>query len=135
MRHRSAFAALEHFMQPAPASFRFARHLNAAVAAAVSVFVACGGSSGPCSQSANAQQPVAVRPASIAQPIEPIPLPAGRAESLAPPGFSPAPDQSTPPALGAQVSPPAMEPSPEAEVLTLGDLEQIALMNNPSLGR
>src|SRR5207244_6377274 len=76
------------------------------------------------------QQPGAVRPASITQPVEPIPLPPSRAEPLGPPTLGAAPG------LGAQLTLPApQQPPPDSEILTLGDLEQIALMNNPSLTR
>src|SRR5687767_5754339 len=54
-----------------------------------------------------AQQPVIVRLAAIAGPSEPLP----------PPG------------------PLAIQPAPLPSSLTLADLEQIALSNNPSLGR
>src|SRR5688572_7773643 len=56
---------------------------------------------------AQAQQPVTVRLASIAGPSEALPAP----------GL------------------PAMLPAPVASGLTLADLEQIAVSNNPSLGR
>jgi len=57
-------------------------------------------------------------------------LPPSRAEPLGPPTLGAAPG------LGAQLTlPPPQQPPPDAEILTLGDLEQIALMNNPSLTR
>jgi cobalt-zinc-cadmium efflux system outer membrane protein len=55
----------------------------------------------------HAQQPVTVRLAATSQPGEPLPAP----------------------------GPPQVLPAPEAGSLTLVDLEQIALANNPSLGR
>jgi len=79
-----------------------------------------------------AQQPVIVRQAAMTQPQfaqqpERLPAPPDEPSLAQPPGPQGA---GTPLRL-----PEPQEPPPGSEVLTLEDLEQIALMNNPSLGR
>ncbi len=96
-----------------------------------------------------AQQPVQVRQAGLAQLPEPIPQPARQSnqppapQALAlPPGNSSSGNQPPGPQplepLGAPTPltiPSQPEPPPGVEVLRLEDLEQIALINNPSLAR
>jgi cobalt-zinc-cadmium efflux system outer membrane protein len=75
-----------------------------------------------------------VRQASLAQQPEAIPPPATPGAPLA----TPAPSNDDQPQIGQPTPltvPAAPQPPPDAEVLTLEDLEQIALMNNPAFGR
>src|SRR5258707_464774 len=85
------------------------------------------------------QQPVLVRQAALTQQPEPIPQPTPSAQPPATPALAaPATDQPPPePLIGTTPlgAPSQPEPPPGTEVLTLEDLEQVALMNNPSLGR
>jgi cobalt-zinc-cadmium efflux system outer membrane protein len=95
---------------------------------------ACGLAINPLA-TAVAQQPVVVRQASLAQQPEAIPPPAAPGGQLAP-SASPYPAQNPPPgAMGAPLTIPAQPQPPDGvAVLTLADLEQLALGNNPSLG-
>src|SRR6185295_5280628 len=66
------------------------------------------------------QQPGIVRPASITQPAEPIPLPRSRAEPLAPPAPGVAPQQPAPAGPGGPPAPSAPVELPAGvEILTL----------------
>jgi outer membrane protein, heavy metal efflux system len=83
-----------------------------------------------------AQQPVTIRQASMAQQPEAAPAPGYQRLPLAAPGVGPAEPEPVPPAAGSlPAMPAAPHPPPEAETLTLEDIEQIALINNPSLFR
>jgi cobalt-zinc-cadmium efflux system outer membrane protein len=83
-----------------------------------------------------AQQPVMVRPASLAQQPEGIPAATRPGSPLATPAPGPATNEALPGMQGLPLRlPAAPEPPPGATVLTLPDLEQIALNNNPSLVR
>jgi cobalt-zinc-cadmium efflux system outer membrane protein len=81
--------------------------------------------------SLSAQQPTRIQPASLTQPSQPIP------ESISPLGPTRPADDSTGPTMGRiSLTPPSTpEPPPGVTVLTLEDLEQIALINNPALNR
>jgi outer membrane protein, heavy metal efflux system len=87
----------------------------------------------PPLRSTSAQQPVLVRPASLAQPQENIPPPG---PLNTPPATPAAPRETIPSAPASPLGPAASTQPPDgAELLALGDLEQIALNNNPSLAR
>jgi outer membrane protein, heavy metal efflux system len=79
----------------------------------LSAAILIGLSLGVCAPAVLAQQPLTVRPASISQLPEALPAPQAM------------------PAPGSQAAPADLR----ANALTLVDLEQIALANNPSLGR
>jgi outer membrane protein, heavy metal efflux system len=120
-------------LRPMPASVVPIRPRSALVAAFAVIWLALA-------SIAVAQQPVIIRQAALSQPPfgqqpagqppERIPPPAAPGQPLAlqPPGQ---PQTLTTP-LGL---PAVQEPPPGAEVLTLDDLEQVALVNNPSLAR
>src|SRR5262245_40324507 len=83
------------------------------------------------------QQPVQVRQAGLLQP-ELIPQPTLPGGQPATPAPALRPDGQQPEPLGTQTPltiPAQPEPPPDVMVLRLEDLEQIALINNPSLGR
>src|SRR4051812_25546654 len=80
-----------------------------------------------CRTGLYAQQPVTVRPASLAQQPETIPPPY-------PPLHQASPERADQMRVPLTL-PTTPEPPPAAEVLTLSDLEQLALLNNPSIGR
>jgi cobalt-zinc-cadmium efflux system outer membrane protein len=121
------------------------RRLGLALAAA------CGLTISPLAI-APAQQPVVVRQASLAQQPEGIPPPAAGGQLApptspypaqnAPPGVNVLPDPNAPPGpvalpgtMTAPLTMPSQRPPPDGvPVLTLPDLEQLAMTNNPSLG-
>src|SRR5438067_2254017 len=80
-------------------------------------------------QGASAQQPVMVRQASLLQQPDALPAP--------PSAFQPAAPAPLPAAIGTTplATPPPRVPPPDAQVLTLADFEQLALTNNPTIGR
>src|SRR5262245_3707417 len=84
---------------------------------------------------AGCQQPVQVRQAGLLQP-ELIPQPASPGSQPATPALAPTPQTVEPLGPPTPLTMPAQpEPPPDVVVLRLEDLEQIALMNNPSLDR
>ncbi|HEY2414139.1 MAG TPA: TolC family protein [Pirellulaceae bacterium] len=88
-----------------------------------------------------AQQPITIQPASLVQPQQPLQPPQPVPEPLSPPAaIAPVPQASgdgNPP--GGFRTPLALpntpEPPPGVTVLTLEDVEQIALINNPVISR
>jgi cobalt-zinc-cadmium efflux system outer membrane protein len=80
---------------------------------------------------ASAQQPVRVLQASISQPPETL-SPLAPSAASAPPGEQPVEPARPQPLADSQT---IRLPPPSGEVLTLPDLEQTALVNNPALAR
>src|SRR4051812_2410565 len=134
MHHQSAPRALLWIImpptQPTPptAPCRCNRWQLVHVALSASLLVFCGAALVGC------QQPTQVRQATLWQ-AEAIPqpaLPADQPATPAPPNNQPPEQLGGPTPLTMQAQP---EPPPGVDVMTLEDLEQIALINNPSLAR
>jgi cobalt-zinc-cadmium efflux system outer membrane protein len=153
MRYQSAPARSTHHMPlthyiPALAPCARAAARRGLPALSATLLILCGATF------IAGQQPVQVRQAGLAQLPEPIPQssrqsaqppappalalppgnqpPSNQPPGMQPPGGQPPEPLGAPTPLTMQAQP---EPPPGVEVLRLEDLEQIALINNPSLGR